>query len=644
MAWPIATQTYRTGMFDFSRGMVASLATFKSRPRHARRVNNVLFRPARAFTVRGGSRNITSASFATGPNEVPHSLGRFYHASGPRLFAGTDDGTTRRIREVTASAITTQTLPFTPSAEIWTFDMVGAALVGAQSGGTEKPIFFDNSNPANTWHSIVLPKPGNTLTLTGAIGGNLTLDAVYGYRLRWRFKNGESEYSTPQSIDLSAVQNQVNLTTIPTSGRSDYLGWTLERTLALASGATLSGREEYFVIKSDGTATTYNDTTADADLFEKSDNGIHGEPQHMNGVIHHLGRLMGWAESTLYVSQQVADEQRTGPFNFHPLAAYVFATDDGDYVRTVIHQGDRLLVCKFGSLHGFEGESPLSFRVVPVYDGVGAVGPRAAASFGRVAFVFSDRGLHRVNGNEVKPFGWDEAGQYFDGLALSTISEVVLQNYKDQLLLIWFKNNSGTYEMVIYDLRTDTWSHHTGWRARAALVLRDGGFSNASLLFADPVDRKIWAGFEGNTDSRGSDGSGGVAIPWMAELPTIDDGRPNDWKDFEDLMVRIEGGSGNLRATIDLGPDRPPQSVNLAYQLSGGRVQPATQFPLRTGPGSNPAYVYKISGGRPAQLVTDLPAETIGKTHALTLSGDSTDGPTIFGYEMGAILLPQREG
>jgi len=633
---PIATSKYRTGMFDFSAGVVASLASFKLRPRHARRANNVLFRPKRAFTVRSGSRNLTSAAFAA--DEVPHSLGRFYHATSPRLFAGTDDGATRRIREVLAASIVTQSLPFTPSAELWSFDMIGAALVAAQRAGSEKPIFYEASNPANTWYSIVLPTPGNSLTIAdSATAGDLVAGTQYRWRLRWRHRNGSSLFSTPQAFTLGVGKTAVDISTIPLGARTDYLGWTLER-----QKGGVSADDPYFVVKNDGTITTHTDGRADADLFDQVDDGIHGEPPHMEGVIHHYGRLMGWDGSTLYVSQAVADLEQTGPFNFHPLAAYVIATDDGDFIRTAIRQGDRLLVCKFGSLHAFEGDSPLSFRPIPVYDGVGAVGPRAATSFGQTAFVFSDRGLHIVRGNKVEPFGWDEAGDYFDGLSLASISEVVLQNWKDELLLITFKNNAGTYETVVYDRRERNWSHFTEWNIRDSIVLRDGGFSNASLVFADPVARKVWAGFDGALDFRDSAGGGGVGVSWKAELPEIDDGEPTVWKDFEDLEVRMNGGTGRIVATIGLGGDRPAQSIAFSYALTSARVQPATQNPLRVGPGSNPAYVYKVGGKRPRPLSIGLPQDTTGKTHSLTFSGTSEDGPSIHGYDMGAIRLPQR--
>lgn len=633
----LATQEYRTGMYDFSGGVIGSASTLKARPRHLRRANNLLFRPLRAMTVRGGSRSITSASFAASPAEVPHSLGRFYSASSPKLFAGTDDGATRRLREVAAGSITTQTLPFTPSAELWGFDMMNAALIGAQRGGSEKPIFFETANPANTWHSIVLPTPGATMTLTGGAGGSLTALATYRYRLRWRHKNGSSLFSTAQSVTLIAGQQQVAITTIPIGTRSDYLGWTLER-----QKANVSASDPYFVVKNDGTAGSHTDGLADADLFYRVDDGIHGEPPHFDGVIHHIGRLMGWAGSTLYVSQAVADLEQTGPFNFHPLAAYVFATDDGDAIQTVIHQADRLLVCKYGSLHALEGDAPLSFRPIPVFEGVGAVGPRAAASFGSTAFVFSSRGLHIVRGNEVTPFGWNEVGQYLDDLSTASIADVVLENWKNELLLVNYKDNAGVYQALVYDLRLRVWSHFTGWNMRDSIVLRDGGFSNATLLFADPVARKVWSGFDGLLDGRASDGSGGTGIPWMLETAVQDDGEPETWKDFEWFEGRIEGGSGNFVIGFDLGPGRPPQSLSVSYSVNGARVQPATKFPLRCGPGSNAAYVYKIASAKPAIVQARLPQDTVGRTHALTWQGSSTDGPTIYGYGLGVIRLPER--
>jgi hypothetical protein len=60
----------------------------------------------------------------------------------------------------------------------------------------------------------------------------------------------------------------------------------------------------------------------------------------------------------------------------------------------------------------------------------------------------------------------------------------------------------------------------------------------------------VWAGLTGFRDMRGHDDSGGIPIDWMIETPTIDDGAPNDTKDYEHLALFYDQADVTLAATI----------------------------------------------------------------------------------------------
>lgn len=479
---------------DLSGGVISNISDYERRVRHAKYVDNVFNRPHVAMGLRGGSQRLSTGILA----DQPHSLGEWLAASGSsKVFVGAKSGaSTGNLYDVGASAFTAQTPAHALTEKILTFCQLNDAIWATQHSGAEKPMFYRSSNAANTWLTMTLPTPGATLTLTPGAGGALTPGGTYYYRLRWRYTDGSGPSSTVQNTGAMGVNNRVTVTTIPSgSARTDYIGWTLERTKFDGSAAGP------FYLVADGTAANYTDDRADADLFERTDETIHAGPQHMDGLIAFKDRLFGWAGSTLYASQTIGDDEATGLCNWDALNAYLFGKDDGDVIQRCDVQQDRLIVTKSRSWWALEGDDPESFRAVPLYSGAGASGPRAAASSGGRVWAYGSGGnseessdINTLSGNSIRPVGDVEVGYYVKQITNALATEVEVVQYLGQYVLFCYSKD-GVYNdrVILYDQRYNNWSHFSGWRMRGAIVQRGSLFGSATLMWGDPRNTPVFS-------------------------------------------------------------------------------------------------------------------------------------------------------
>lgn len=485
-------QEVHTLQDDFSRGIVSRVSSLalkkKAPPPFVKSSTNVLWRPSRALSVRPGFRDTSAAVL----DEKPTSLGKHYHSSGNKLFVATDDGAGGgKLFRRTQASDTVQALPagFVATNLGWRFEMANGLLTGCQRGGAQKPIFYSVTNPAETWHSLVLPKPAGAPTFNAnTVGGALTQGATYYYRYRWRHTNGSSKTS-PVSAGQLVVAASGNYTinvvvAAPGAPRSDYVGCTIERTKANGSA---SG-PFYFV--ADVAAGVYSDGASDASLFYETDEIIHGEPVAMDGVIFHKGRLLGWYGTLLYVSQPIVGDEGTGICNWIGDLIFPVGKDDGDSIQTVLVQGDRLWIGKRRSIWTLEGDDPENFRIVLRYEGAGVAGPRAACALGGVVFFAAgDTRLFVMRGNAVDPWGATEVGDYLEAMDTTRDAEILAANHLGDLIMFWYVARGKTFaeDVLVYDLRFGNWSHHDNMPATDVLVQKDAfDFNNATLLFADP--------------------------------------------------------------------------------------------------------------------------------------------------------------
>lgn len=698
-------------VLDWSGGLIGGVSDYARRVRHARIADNVLLDPVGAWAVRKGSQRFCSATLANIPNTVMEYV---TSSGGGRVFEGSDGGAAGSLTEVTAGAFTAQTTPYilqVATKHVW--DQLHGSLFTTEQAGGNSPMFYRASNPANVWHTAILPRPafplivtgtpvtgagagltvaapgvlpgqttfnlsGNAtvatgdytlvfgtspalfsvpncqvtlgspvvtydgptaaaqtqMTLTGAGGGGLTAGQTYYYRLRYRYLHGSSVASGPHTIALGG-NTQVQITNIANEIRTDYLGWTLERT-KVGGGPTIG--PYYFV--ADGTGTTYNDITADADLGYRSDPNVHFEPPHFNGLIAYKDRLVGWVGSTVWFSQSVGDIEATGICNWNPLNALDIGPDDGDPISSVVQQVDRLIVMKRWSTWAVEGDDISSYRTLPLHKGAGCSGPRAAAAIGGAVYFYGDAGMHRVNGNRVEPFGWTEVGHVFKTIKPAQAVDVVVRNYLGQHLLVFFSSAAAhNDDGLAWDVRFGAWSRIVGWFVHDLLVQKAGTFGNAqAVVIADRKDRDptagfdypIWLGFYGFKDEKASNGTGGIKPRVTVQTPYIDDGSPDVMKDWEAIQLFLSGVNISVSATLLLDPQNSAV-ISVATNSSGALWGAPNWGAFNWG--------QTIDAG-PA---TGLPAGTFGRRYALKVYCEPEAEFGYGGYVLDGIVQPKAD-
>ncbi len=468
------SQTVVAPMLGFERGILGGITDIGKAVRHCRRADNVVFEPLGAVGVRRGYRNIVPSSLPL----AGHSLMKYYNLAGNKTFVAAG---TKIYQIVENEEYVEQALPVTPTTNRWSHTNLNGALICTQEGGSNPPIAYNGTE----WLSLVLPTPGAAAAAVAA-GGAVDI-GLHKYRVRWRFKNGSSLASATVDATTAGANLTVNLSAVPQSSRSDYIGWTVERT-KLGDTTVF-----YFVNDVNAGVTTYSDTVSDGSLGTRigAEPGVHGAAPHLEGVLGFGEYLLGWNGTSLYFSRKVADaSEASGIFNFHPQENFPVNPDDGDAIVLMVKQSTRVAILKAQSIHALDGFDPATFRVGPVYDQAGCASTRGAASFGGTVFFYGgDQKLYRMDGNRVVRFGQPEVGHYLAEMDTDFDDDVVLVNYQSDYLVMGYTAPPDLFNRhaLLYRPLYRTWTHWTDVRIADALVpKRRTDFSKASILIADP--------------------------------------------------------------------------------------------------------------------------------------------------------------
>jgi hypothetical protein len=510
-----ATEEIQLSIRDFSRGVVGGISERGiSKIDFLSAVDNLYGRPVRGMRVRPGSRDLSTAILS----DQPHSLMGFYSGGGNKLFVGA----AAKIFEVQAGAYALQSLPggHPATSDIFMHTNLNGLLVATQRGGALTPLTFDGTS----WKELKLEKPVAAIGFaadSAIVPPNLGVDVgTHYYRIRWRFTNGSSLAGPVSAAHVVAGPNQtVNINAgLAGSARSDYIGWTLERTKV---NAPSSAGPWWFV--ADGTAAVYADAASDASLGYQVDEGLHHEPPHFDGITAFAGRLWGWAGSGLYASQAIGDLEATGIANFDPDLLFQVAKDDGDTIQTCIVVQKELLILKRRSVHVMSGVDPESFLLESIVyadpsrgSEAGCGGPRAACVIGGVAHFWGESGgLFTYARGSVKPEAWVEMGRYLDELNTPEIDKLLLINHQGNYILAWYPRAADLVakDQIVLDARLSRWYHWKGWTARDAIELKTGLLSaTGGLAFCDPSNRAFFQAISNGATITGAGVPGGTTV------------------------------------------------------------------------------------------------------------------------------------
>jgi len=542
---------FRYPLYDLSGGIIGNLSEAAvGRVKFLKHGNNTVFEPPRSVSSRPGSRALSSATLSS----AGHSLGKLRPTTGTRrLFVGRGTG----ISLAAAGSYTNQTMPGSAvfgGAQL-RFEQLNDVLWVTEHGGINKPFGYIEGIG---WIPIDSPIVAPTPNFTVGAAGNVDVGKHY-YRVRQRFVNGASLATTPVLVN-PGVASKVDIgtvTALPTTGpggRTDWLGWTIERTKA---NDPKDAAGTYYQVAF-GTTATYQDNTADALLWDAVTDGWYTGPQVFSGVIAFRQRMFGWIGSLLYPSWEIAAAAQLGIFNFDPINALRVGADDGDVIQTATDRAGQLIIFKSRSIHVLDGTDLSTFDIIDVPSTGGAAGPRCACTVGGENVIFyNDDGLFRVKRNGCEPFGWEQVGHYLSDILDSRRDKVVLRAIGTRYLIVNYSagNSSFNNEALLYDFRTRTWDHYTNFNAEDLLYSEDSDFTNARVIVADGQDQggstfQCWIEHDGVLSRRAQDGTGGGSIPFYIETPLLDLGYPESWKELSRITLSATSETQDATVTI----------------------------------------------------------------------------------------------
>jgi hypothetical protein len=470
---PVVSESF----LDVSGGINGGISDMGAPIRHDKLSNNIVYEPDRARSSRDGFRALTSLLLPYAPNSVM----RYYPASGAtKTFVAA--GTKIYLIE-NGGGFVDQTLPVTPLLDRkWSHANINGMLFCAQEYSTDPPIFYNGT----AWLSSTLPVPATTnVVIAHTAAGNVDV-GTHLWRIRWRFTNGASLASASISHEVTGSASTVEFTVLPISSRSDYVGFSIERTIVGEAGLWYAVGDS-----ASKTAVIFTDNTADADLGDlvPAEPGIFGAAPHFDGVIAHQDLLFGWVGSNLYVSDAIGADYGTGCLNFHPYF-YQVKADDGDPIKIAVQQLDRLVVIKGSSMHAFTGFDRDSFSCTQIHGEVGTPSTRGAVSDGARVFIYGGRSrIFVLDGQIVRGFGNPQITHYLDTIALTSEDHVEVVNYRgDKILFGYPAYSSGTNDEVLaFSMLNRNWEHYTGIRLSGCLCPKnDSEFGGATMVYGDP--------------------------------------------------------------------------------------------------------------------------------------------------------------
>jgi hypothetical protein len=355
-------------------------------------------------------------------------------------------------------------------------------LFCTQELGTNVPIFYNGTE----WLSSTLPVPAKTnVVLAHTAAGNVDV-GTHLWRIRWRFTNGASLASDSISHEITVAASTVEFTVLPLSSRSDYVGFSIERTIVGETGLWYAVGDS-----ASKTAVIFTDNTADADLGDlvPAEPGIFGAAPHFDGVIAHQDLLFGWVGSNLYVSDAIGADYGTGVLNFHPYF-YQVKADDGDPIKIAVQQLDRLVIVKGSSMHAFTGFDRDSFSCTQIHGEIGTPSTRGAAADGARVFIYGGRSrIFVLEGQAVRGLGNPQITHYLDTIALTGESKVEVVNYRGDKILFGYpaRSNGTNDEVLAFSMLGRNWEHYTGIRLSGCLCPKnDTEFGGATMMYGDP--------------------------------------------------------------------------------------------------------------------------------------------------------------
>lgn len=134
-----------------------------------------------------------------------------------------------------------------------------------------------------------------------------------------------------------------------------------------------------------------------------------GPPPALNGIVYLNGRLYGWNDTTIYVSEPwpLVESWKTG-INFFPIS-----DTSAKIKQCVPYAGELLVLCSDG-VRLFSGDTEATFAMRTIPGAPGASSKRGAALADGVVMYLSPKGIYAVNSYDARPVLSNELATLFD--------------------------------------------------------------------------------------------------------------------------------------------------------------------------------------------------------------------------------------
>ncbi len=528
---------------------------------------------------------------------TPIGLGRFTNAAtvptADRTVAVVNVAGAAVWKLVTdAGAPTTLTLPTTPGVTKVKFASFAFKNITMGCNGVDRPLKVAQNNlTVATRVGIDAPVAAPTVAL-GAAGN---LNGAYQWRVTFQSATHESSPG-PVSTKLTAVNQAVNLTVIPTSTDTQVTARNIYRIGGIVPSWQFVG------IINDNITTTFTDNIADLNLGSGLTFFRDPPPNAITGWVEHKQRIFG------FVGNQLQFSNYQEPEGWNPLNAFNIGSSSN--IQALGSTGSILLVFKDAQTFGLLGESLADFIVVPVFR-KGTIAPDSVVSAEGLVFWLADDGVRYSDGRETKLIGL-EIKTKVDALTQAQRNSAVGAYGGNRYILSFPGQFTSAFDFI-----TQRWEIFP-WTADFIVSAYDEAGLAAFVIddFATPGSLEKWPG-AGYLDL-------GVPISWFLERDRLDSVRRAEYHlgprhYFEERSAK---SIKRFRDAEIVCPPQPTISVTLTITIDGDTV--------------NKLYTKVVDLTTGVQRV-GLPPNMIGKTAKVRISGTNSvvveiAGAVLWGY------------
>lgn len=409
-------------------------------------------------------------------------------------------------------------------------------------------VWYDGTNVRNAG----ITAPATVPTLAANTSGSLPLGT---YLVNVTYENALGEESNPKStnatITLTGVQDQIDLSSIPTSSDAQVTKRNIYMTSA--NGAVLSLQQTI----NDNTTTTGTITTLPIGRLLEYDHDV--APTGLKGIIVHKERLMAFKNNEFHISHPTTGAVYFPQGTLDEEIDFSTEVGNSDPITAIISFFDIVLIFKKYDIYYLSGSSEIDFRIDRVRsdERVGCVARRTLAIIGNYCHFLGVNGVYRTNGLQIEEIS-NPIGDFFDQNSADTTYKInktyignacALYFNEKNVYLLFCAAGSGTDNNMCFAMDTDSarmeetgkiyakWNPWPGFTTQASAIVFESG--------TEKWFRGDSSGYVYRQETLDGDGSNVTSTTTSATSTTLTDSTQS-WTTnlYSGLRVNILSGTG----------------------------------------------------------------------------------------------------